>query len=280
MIETVVADVFGQMTTVVPKIGLFFLLFAALQVVALILRPIIRAFVRAVNKRQVSGLSPIQQDFERSFTRLFFAVYEIIAFTSALRAVGITGNEALTMTGIFSIAISLSIKDVILDVVGGLYAIIVRHIQIGFWLEVEGDKGFINEIGIFKTRLVDPSGVETYVSNRVYFNRSIRTSGDEMAHYIDLDCNPDEITPVRRIALEWAKRNPFITGDPAWVLVPGTLLTGSGVQYRLSMPVSPHRFAESVAYASEFSLSEEIYKGGHKLSIDDVMLHNQPTAAK
>lgn len=272
------SEFFVSLTEWLPKIGVFLAAFLVLQLAVFAARPVLRWSIAVIDNDDGRGVINVPEHMENGLVRIGFVLLELVAFTVAMRTAGFTSNEAFTLSGIVGIAISFAVKDVILDVFGGIYALAASHIQMGYWLDVDGHSGFVTDIGLFKTQLTDPTGIEDYIANRQFFNQSLQSSGTVMTHHYLLDCNPDAITPIAEIALSWARDNPALARDeithktipPAWVLAPGASLTGSGVTYILAMSVDVKRFGDSVQYASNRPLSEEIYAAGHTLSVFDI----------
>lgn len=247
----------------------------------LFIRPVrwlTRKLVDAIDTDNGSGVVDIPEYAEEAIVRIAVGLARLSAAVIAIRAAGFSTDQALGVGGIVGLAVAFAMKDLLVTIAGGMFALGSKWVATGEYLEAESAKGFIQELGLFKTVLFDPgTGQETLLDNSVFWtDKSIVVSGGNMAHLLHIDCNPDTITPIRTIALEWAGNNPHIDGAN-WVAAPGSSLTGSGVPMVLSMSVSAdasgsllEKFGKSVGYASDNPLTEKIYAAGHQLSVFDI----------
>ncbi len=264
-------EFFAEFVDGAMRFGFAIGIFLALQIAVMIVRGITRRIIRGIDSDDGRGVASISDAVESGVVAIVTGIAQLVALTTAFRVAGFDASEAIGLSGIIGLAFALASKDLILDAVGGLVALSAKHVQVGFWLEAADATGFVSEVGLFSTKLTDPTGIETYARNRMYVqDATIRTSGEEMNHAVNFDLNADLVSPVREIILGWAKGNPFLTNDPALVTVPNATLTGSGIPYRLVMPVAPTNYGKSIGWLSENPVSEAVYEAGLSLSVFDI----------
>ncbi|MBR3273773.1 MAG: mechanosensitive ion channel family protein [Clostridia bacterium] len=94
----------------------------------------------------------------------YVAVLALI-FT-AFESLGIDTRALLASVGILSLAVSLGAKDLVADVLSGVTIAFSDEYQIGDYIEINGFRGWVQEIGVRATTLVNNDGNIKHFSNR------------------------------------------------------------------------------------------------------------------
>ena len=85
---------------------------------------------------------------------------------SVFESLGIDTRALLASVGILSLAVSLGAKDLVADVLSGITIAFSDEYQIGDYIEINGFRGWVQEIGVRTTTLVNNDGNIKHFSNR------------------------------------------------------------------------------------------------------------------
>lgn len=101
--------------------------------------------------------------------------YSIIIL-GALLALGILGvpfAELAALFGLATVALTLSLQDIIRSLLAGLYLLVEHPFQVGDSIDVGGSQGVIEDVGMRTTVLRNPQGDRVIVPNLVLFTSII-----------------------------------------------------------------------------------------------------------
>jgi small-conductance mechanosensitive channel len=94
----------------------------------------------------------------------------------AILALGILGLDVTALTafiGLATIALSVSLQDILRGLVTGLYLLIEHPFQVGDTVEVAGQTGVIEDVGVRATILRNAQGDRVIVPNLTMFTSTI-----------------------------------------------------------------------------------------------------------
>ena len=90
--------------------------------------------------------------------RLAFSLLQYTAVLGALYLImgflGFNTSFQLTSVGIISLAISLGSKDIVADILAGIFIIFEGDFQVGDYVEIDGFTGVVREIGVRSTKVL------------------------------------------------------------------------------------------------------------------------------
>ncbi len=106
-----------------------------------------------------------------SIARTIFLLFIAVA---ALSQLGLDTTSLVALIGAAGIAVGLALKESLGNFTAGVMILIFRPFRIGDFVDGANVMGTIKEIGIFQTRMTDPSNVEIIVPNATIYNRATR----------------------------------------------------------------------------------------------------------
>jgi small-conductance mechanosensitive channel len=89
----------------------------------------------------------------------------VLGFAIAIMVSGLPLDKVTIVLGAFGVGIGLGLQNVVNNFVSGLILIFERPLQIGDYIEVAGLKGWVKNIGIRATTMVNNDGAEIIVPN-------------------------------------------------------------------------------------------------------------------
>ena len=172
-----------------------------------------------------------------------------------LATIGVGTATLLASAGLLTLAISFGAKDLVTDLLCGLFIIFEGEFRVGDSITVGGNSGTVMEIGIRTTKVNDGSGNVIVLRNSAISNVINRTKLDSYAS-IDVDLAVGENLVYVENILEQelpniAKRQPIIMDGPFYKGV--VALTGSTMTIRVVA-----RCAEKDRGALERALKREM----------------------
>lgn len=135
-----------------------------------------------------------------------------------LATVGVDTATLLASAGLLTLAISFGAKDLVTDLLCGLFIIFEGEFRVGDTISVGANTGTVMEIGIRTTKINDGSGNVIVLRNSAISNVVNRTKLDSFAN-IDIDVTVGEDLPFIENLLERelpniAARQPMILDGP------------------------------------------------------------------
>ena len=103
----------------------------------------------------------------------------VVAVCMALSYLGVETVTLLTSLGLLSLAVSLGAKDIVADIISGIGIVFEGTYNVGDYVEIDGFKGKVLEIGIRSTKLLgDANDIKTINNSTIsnVLNLSKRTS--------------------------------------------------------------------------------------------------------
>ncbi len=98
--------------------------------------------------------------------------------------------------GVLALIVGLGAQKLIGDIIAGVFMVFEGHMEVGDWVDIEGWRGQVEEIGIRTTILVDGCGnikVLTNSSINEYINLSRNDSIAECTFYVSYDVDVDKL---------------------------------------------------------------------------------------
>jgi len=144
-------------------------------------------------------------------------------------------SSLIALVGVFGLAVSLAVQDVLGNVAGGMVLLFSKPFTLGDYVSTADGEGEVAEITLTHTKLDTPSGQRVMLPNSRltagqivnYTVRGVRRADHAIAASYD-----DEPEAVRGACLKALERTPGILPDPA----PQVVLTAYGesaIEYRV-----------------------------------------------
>ncbi len=100
-----------------------------------------------------------------------------VAFVLILQNLGVDVGALIASLGIGGIALGFALKDVMSDLLASLSIYLDRPFEVGDFIEIDGVKGVVEQIGIKSTRMRTLPGDELIVSNRYLTEKKVHNYG-------------------------------------------------------------------------------------------------------
>ena len=135
-----------------------------------------------------------------------------------LATVGVDTATLLASAGLLTLAISFGAKDLVTDLLSGLFIIFEGEFRVGDTISVGSNTGTVMEIGIRTTKINDGSGNVIVLRNSAISNVTNRTKLDSFAN-VDVNVTVGEDLPyienmLKRELPVIAERQPMILDGP------------------------------------------------------------------
>jgi small conductance mechanosensitive channel len=109
--------------------------------------------------------------------RLAFLGVLLIGLLTALGAFGIAWTTVVTLAGVFGLAASLALQDVLKNFVAGIYLLVERPFRVGEEIKVKEFVGRVETIDVRTTALRTADGELAMVPNAILFAEIILNRG-------------------------------------------------------------------------------------------------------
>ena len=164
-------------------------------------------------------------------------------------------SSLIALVGVFGLAVSLAVQDVLGNVAGGMVLLFSKPFTLGDYVSTADGEGEVAEITLTHTKLDTPAGQRVMLPNSKltagqivnYTVRGVRRADHAVSASYD-----DAPEAVRRACLKALERTPGILPDPA----PQVVLTAYG--------------ESSIEYRVRFWAKTEDYWDAHFRSLEEI----------
>lgn len=127
-----------------------------------------RAIVRFASRNSRNA------NFSALLSNLVYASIIVIAIVAILTIYTGAGlSSLLTLLGIISLAVSLSVQDVLKNFVAGIYILLEQPFKIGDRISIKGVEGVVESIEIRTTNLQTDEGIQVIIPNGTVFTEIV-----------------------------------------------------------------------------------------------------------
>ncbi|NLD05631.1 MAG: mechanosensitive ion channel family protein [Synergistaceae bacterium] len=145
-------------------------------------------------------------------------VLHFIIFMVVASALGIQVTSLVAILSVAGLAISLSIQNLLSNVLSGLMLLSINPFKVGDYVDVGGTAGTVKEIGYVHTKIVSFENILMYIPNSDVSNAKIINYSTEAKRRFNLRFTASYDSPpakVRKVLLEYISSHPLIDKDPA-----------------------------------------------------------------
>ena len=193
--------------------GLTLVKYLIFLVIGLFLSAKVAGFVATVMRKRnidkaVTGL----------IRKLIFYSLVIVIIFSVLTGLGFNVASLVTIIGAAGLAIGLALKDSLSHFASGILLVIFRPFTIGDYVNIGGDEGVVEEIGLFHTTLKTLDNKVIYIPNSSITNNSIFNFTKEEKRRVDIVFGigyGDDLKKAKELILKIAKNNGKVLKEPA-----------------------------------------------------------------
>lgn len=158
--------------------------------------------------------------------------YIVLAVTLivVLQRFGVETTSFIAILGAAGLAVGLALQGTLSNVASGVMLLALRPFQVGDYIDVNGTRGTVREVGLFTTILITPDLVYVSMPNTLIFSNTITNYTREPTRRINLTVGidyDDDIDKAQKIALDVIKSDKRILGHPEPIVPVGALNNSS-----------------------------------------------------
>ncbi len=182
-----------------------------LVVGVLVIRIVMSIVNRALSK---SKLEKAAHSLIRSLIR---TVLYLLVGLMAASSLGIDVTGIIALASVLSLAVSLSVQDLLTNIIGGFTLLYTKPFKSGDFVEIAAESGTVAEIGMTYTKLTTPDNKIIYIPNRSVVAADITNYTVTGTRRVDVQISASYDSPSDKVieALLEAGRIKGILTDPA-----------------------------------------------------------------
>lgn len=190
------------------------ILFALLLLVVCL---VVKAILLKLLDRALDRLTQVEKSlhtFIRSMANILLWFVTLMVVADAL---GINASSLLALVGVLGLAVSLSVKDSLSNLAGGLTILGTRPFKVGDYVEIGSNSGTIQEIGLVYTSLTTVDNRRILVPNSVVVDAEVTNYTAEPLRRVDLKVTASYDAPVERVKQtiqEVVNAHELVLSDP------------------------------------------------------------------
>ena len=205
--------------------------------------------------RRLVGRAALDERIKRYILRGLRAFLYLLTSLVMAGSLNIDVSSLIALVGVFGLAVSLAVQDVLGNVAGGMVLLFSKPFTLGDYVSTADGEGEVAEITLTHTKLDTPAGQRVMLPNSKlmagqivnYTVRGVRRAD----HAVSASYN-DAPEAVRSACLKALSRTPNILPDPA----PQVVLTAYGESY--------------IEYRVRFWAKTEDYWDAHFRSLEEI----------
>ena len=174
---------------------------------------IIKIVMKIVNKAK-SKMEKAAYSLIKSLVR---SVLFLLLGLMAAASLGIDVTGVIALASVLTLAISLSVQDLLTNVIGGFTLLYTKPFGSGDYVEIAGEAGTVNEIGMTYTKLITPDNKIIYIPNKSVVSADIVNYSDTGTRRVELKVDVSYDSPSEDVfaALLETAQVPGVMEDPA-----------------------------------------------------------------
>ncbi len=205
--------------------------------------------------RRLVGRAALDERIKRYILRGLRAFLYLLTSLVMAGSLNIDVSSLIALVGVFGLAVSLAVQDVLGNVAGGMVLLFSKPFTLGDYVSTADGEGEVAEITLTHTKLDTPAGQRVMLPNSKlmagqivnYTVRGVRRADHAVSASYD-----DAPETVRSACLKALSRTPNILPDPA----PQVVLTAYG--------------ESSIEYHVRFWAKTENYWDAHFRSLEEI----------
>jgi small conductance mechanosensitive channel len=141
----------------------------------------------------------------------------VLLLMVCLDSLSISVTPLITALGAVGVAVSLALKDSLANLLGGSILLATKPFKIGDFCSIDGEEGFISEIGFVYTALNTIDNKKIFIPNGQVTNATVINFNSETKRRLDLKFSIDynaDFELAKKTILDIAMKNPLALKDP------------------------------------------------------------------
>jgi len=159
------------------------------------------AVVKILNKFFAKALtkSKLDKSLHTFLKTLFKILLSAIVVLVAASTLGIDVTSLVALLSVASLAVSLAVQDTLANVAGGIMVLTSHPFTVGDFVEVGGNSGTVEAVGISYTTLRTPDNKIVYIPNKDIATSRVVNYSKEDKRRVDLSFTASYDSPVETV---------------------------------------------------------------------------------
>ena len=190
------------------------ILFALLLLVVCL---VVKAILLKLLDRALDRLTQVEKSLHTFIRFMANILLWFVTLMVVADALGINASSLLALVGVLGLAVSLSVKDSLSNLAGGLTILGTRPFKVGDYVEIGSNSGTIQEIGLVYTSLTTVDNRRILVPNSVVVDAEVTNYTAEPLRRVDLKVTASYDAPVERVKQtiqEVVNAHDLVLSDP------------------------------------------------------------------
>lgn len=165
--------------------------------------------------------SLISSPLDNSLVNFVLTALKIVVYTLfilyCMNMMGMSISGFVSAISAITLAIGLSIQNVISSVANGLMLVTTRPFKVNDYVDIGGIGGTVQEVTLMHTVLNTPDNKHVFVPNSTVFGSQITNYSTNSIRRLDVLYDVDydsDVEKVRKILLDYALSNPMVLKKP------------------------------------------------------------------
>lgn len=192
---------------------------------------LIKLVKKVLRSKRFDKVDRTAMSFISNFIKIALYIVLIIIIVSIM---GVPMASVITVFATAGAAIALAVQGSLSNLMGGIMLLIFRPVAVGEYIDVAGDSGVVQEIGIFHTRIKTFDNVNISIPNGTMTSSVITNYSREELRRADLTVNVaygSDISLVKDTILNVITANEKALNEPAEPFIRMTAMNESALQF-------------------------------------------------
>ncbi len=169
----------------------------------------------------LTGQTRMDKTLVSLLSRLARYAIILIILVAGLSQLGIETTSVIAALGAIGLAIGLALQGTLANIAAGVMLLWLRPFNVGDFIEVDGEKGTVQELGLFGTFFTTIEGVFEFVPNGELWNKRITNFSRmpwRMIRETFTISYDDDIQTAREVLLHLVGSDQRIVDEPAPII--------------------------------------------------------------
>ena len=211
--------------------------------------------IMAIVKKALSK-SKMEKAAHSLIKSLFSSVLYLLLGLMAASSLGIDVTGVIALASVLTLAVSLSVQDLLTNVIGGLTLLYTKPFGSNDYVEIAGQAGTVKEIGMTYTQLVTADNKLIYIPNKSVVSADVVNYSDTGTRRVELKIDVAYETPTEKVfeaLLETAKVPGILEEKEPFVAL--SAFKDSTIEYKLRVWTKTEDY-----WSVTFAMNEKVRK--------------------
>ncbi len=195
-----------------PKVLLAIVVFIVTYSIARLIKKLSLEFYSKIFKKSI--------DIAKLISKIFYYIILLIGVFLVLEILGLGSflSKMLAGAGVLGIVVGFAFKEIASNLISGVIISAHRPFKTGDWVEIEGNFGKVNDIGIITTSIQTAYGQEVFVPNNLVYQSTFTNYSTFNKRRVVLKSGVsygDDLQHVKEVAIDEVKKIDLVLEDEA-----------------------------------------------------------------